>query len=581
MAKRKRQIVKTERPVRKPEKDFAGLTRRLLLFANIGVPRDLYLRMLSKLLLEGTACDVLEIRTTDGDLSYRWRAAVRGEGGLRFGMKYYGRDEEYESLLDAGADAALAEVRRMVFERRTVSNSPYFTENGSFWTADGTAPAVSSQDDGGEHALSGDCKSVAMVRFEIDRANKGLLELASHRPGHFTKKDVAFFEDVAQAIGITIADRRAQRALRERVKELTCLYGIAQAAQRPDASLEDILARIVALVPAAMEYPEVAQTRVVLDGRAYETSGFTYLAEEVIVPIIVGGEERGALEVGYTEAKDQVEGFVFPAEERNLLEAVARQVSLIVERRESEDERARIGEQLRHADRLATIGQLAAGVAHELNEPLGNVLGFAELILQGGDIPEDVRRDVEKISGASLHAREVVKKLLIFGRQIPTKKTRLDLNDVVGEGLFFLESRCAKEGIKLKRVLAPQLPAVDADRSQLTQVLVNLVVNAVHATPAGGRITVSTRADSEHVYLAVEDTGTGMTEEVSRQVFLPFFTTKDVGEGTGLGLSVVHGIVKAHGGSIQLESEVGKGSRFEVTLPRGAAGNSGRSEGHD
>jgi two-component system NtrC family sensor kinase len=581
MAKRKRQIVKTERPVRKPEKDFAGLTRRLLLFANIGVPRDLYLRMLSKVLLEGTACDVLEIRTTDGDLSYRWRAAVRGEGGLRFGMKYYGRDEEYEGLLDAGADPVWADVRRMVFEQRAAPNSPYITENGSFWTADGAAPVLSEQDDGGERALSGDCKSVAIVRFEIDRANKGLLELASHRPGHFNKKDVAFFEDVAQAIGITIADRRAQRALRERVKELTCLYGIAQAAQRPDASLEDILARIVGLVPAAMEYPEVAQARVMLDGRAYGTPGFADLSEKIVVPVVVSGEERGALEVGYPEAKNQVEGFTFPAEERNLLEAVARQISLIVERRESEDERARIGEQLRHADRLATIGQLAAGVAHELNEPLGNVLGFAELILQDGDIPEEVRRDVEKISGASLHAREVVKKLLIFGRQIPTKKTRLDLNDVVEEGLFFLESRCAKEGIKLERVLAPELPPVDADRSQLTQVLVNLVVNAVHATPAGGEITVSTRFDGEHVYLAVEDTGVGMTEEVSRQVFLPFFTTKDVGEGTGLGLSVVHGIVKSHGGSIQLESEVGKGSRFEVKLPRGSAGNSGQSEGDD
>jgi two-component system NtrC family sensor kinase len=580
MAKRKRQIVKTERPIRKPEKDFAGLTRRLLLFANIGVPRDLYLRMLSKLLLEGTACDFLEITTTDGDLSYRWRAAMRGEGGLRFSMKYFGREEEYESLLKAGSDAALAEIRRMVFEQKPVSDSPYFTENGSFWTADATAPVVFGRE-GDELALSGDCKSIAVVRFEIDRANKGLLELASHRAGHFNKKDVAFFEDVAQAIGITIADRRAQRALRERVKELTCLYGIAQAAQRLDASLEDILARIVGLVPSAIQYPEAAQARVTLDGRAYETSGFAELPEKVIVPIIVGGEERGALEVGYTEAKDQVEGFVFPAEERNLLEAVARQISLIVERRESEDERARIGEQLRHADRLATIGQLAAGVAHELNEPLGNVLGFAELILQGRDIPDNVRRDVEKISGASLHAREVVKKLLIFGRQIPTKKIRLDLNDVVEEGLFFLESRCAKEGIKLERVIAPQLPTVDADRSQLTQVLVNLVVNAVHATPAGGSITVSTRADGEHVYLAVEDTGAGMTEEVLRQIFLPFFTTKDVGEGTGLGLSVVHGIVKSHGGSIQVESEVGKGSRFEVTLPRGSTGDSGQSEGHD
>ena len=152
MAKRKRQVVKTKRPPAKPDKDFAGLTRRLLLFANIGVPRDLYLRMLSKLLLEGAACDVLEIRTTDGDLSYLWRAEVRSEGGLRFGMKYYHRDEGYESLLDAGGDPALAEIRRRVFERRPVPASPNFTGNGSFWTIDAAKPAVLGGD--GEEALA-------------------------------------------------------------------------------------------------------------------------------------------------------------------------------------------------------------------------------------------------------------------------------------------------------------------------------------------------------------------------------------------------------------------------------------------
>lgn len=572
MAKRKRQFVKTKRPPAKPDKDFAGLTRRLLLFANIGVPRDLYLRMLSKLLLEGTACDVLEIRTTDGDLSYLWRAEVRSEGGLRFGMKYYRRDEGYESLLDGGGDPALAEVRRRVFERRPVPASPNFTANGSFWTGDAAAPGG-----GGEEALapSGGRKSIAILRFEIDRANQGLLELASARADHFNEKDVAFFEDVAQAIGITIADRRAQRALRDRVKELTCLYGIAQVAQRPGASLDEILGRIAELLPTAIQYPEAAQARVTLDGRVYETPAFAERSEELVVPVTVNGRERGTVEVGYTEAKDHVEGFVFPTEEQNLLEAVARQISLIVERRESDEEKARIGEQLRHADRLATIGQLAAGVAHELNEPLGNVLGFAELVLQSEDLPDNSRRDVEKISAASLHAREVVKKLLIFGRQIPTTKTPLDLNQVVEEGLYFLESRCAKEGLELKRVLAPRLPRVAADAAQLTQVLVNLVVNAIHATARGGAITITTRADDDYVYLAVEDTGTGMTEEVQRQVFMPFFTTKDINEGTGLGLSVVHGIVKGHGGSIGVQSEVGKGSRFELKLPRKPAAASG------
>jgi two-component system NtrC family sensor kinase len=484
-------------------------------------------------------------------------------------------------LLDAGGGPALAEVRRRVFERRPVPASPNFTGNGSFWTGDAASPVVLGGDGEEALALGGDCKSIAIVRFEIDRANQGLLELASSRAGHFDDKDVAFFEDVAQAIGITVADRRAQRALRDRVKELTCLYGIAQVAQRLNASLDEILGRIAELLPTAIQYPEAAQARVTLDGRSYETPAFGKRSEELVVPVGVNGRERGTVEVGYTESKDHIEGFVFPTEERNLLEAVARQISLIVERRESEEEKTRIGEQLRHADRLATIGQLAAGVAHELNEPLGNVLGFAELVLQSEDLPDSLRRDVEKISAASLHAREVVKKLLIFGRQIPTKKTPLDLNQVVEEGLYLLESRCAKEGIELKRVLASRLPPVAADAAQLTQVLVNLVVNAIHATSAGGTITVTTRADDDYVYLAVEDTGAGMTEEVQRQVFLPFFTTKDIGEGTGLGLSVVHGIVKAHGGSISVQSEIGKGSSFKLKLPRKSTPASGERGAND
>jgi two-component system NtrC family sensor kinase len=133
----------------------------------------------------------------------------------------------------------------------------------------------------------------------------------------------------------------------------------------------------------------------------------------------------------------------------------------------------------------------------------------------------------------------------------------------------------------LKRVLASRLPPVAADAAQLTQVLVNLVVNAIHATSAGGTITVTTRADDDYVYLAVEDTGAGMTEEVQRQVFLPFFTTKDIGEGTGLGLSVVHGIVKAHGGSISVQSEIGKGSSFKLKLPRKSTPASGERGAND
>ena len=149
--------------------------------------------------------------------------------------------------------------------------------------------------------------------------------------------------------------------------------------------------------------------------------------------------------------------------------------------------------------------------------------------------------------------------------------------------MSFLEARCAKEKVDLIQDLAPDLPQTYADPSQLQQVLVNLVVNALQAMPEGGTLRLATRGDDQSVSLIVEDTGAGMSEEVKKHIFDPFFTTKDVGEGTGLGLSVVHGIVTAHGGSIKCASQVGCGTRFEVELPgSGPSGADGlRVSGHE
>ncbi|MBK9374923.1 MAG: hypothetical protein IPN03_14645 [Holophagales bacterium] len=242
-------------------------------------------------------------------------------------------------------------------------------------------------------------------------------------------------------------------------------------------------------------------------------------------------------------------------------------MGLWVERREGDEEKAMLQRQLRHADRLATIGQLAAGVAHELNEPLGGILGFAQLARKSPGLPAQADADLEKIVNASLHAREIVRKLLIFARQMPAAKTKSDLNRVVTEGLYLVEARCATEGIRLERDLDPALAGIVADPGQLQQVLTNLVVNGIQAMPAGGRLTIRTRNRPGGVVLSVEDTGAGMDEETLREIFNPFFTMKEVGQGTGLGLSVVHGIVTAHCGTIRVESEPGRGSRFDVDLP--------------
>jgi len=359
----------------------------------------------------------------------------------------------------------------------------------------------------------------------------------------------------------------AQAALIERVKELTCLYGIAQIAGQPDISLEEIIQGIVEILPPAWQYPEIAFARIILDGISYTSEGFRECDQKQTAEIIVGGVPRGVVEVVYADQKPELDEGPFLKEERNLINAVAGQVALVVERRQAEEDRLKLHNQLLHADRLATIGMLAAGIAHELNEPLGNILGFAQLAKKCPGVPVSAKQDIGKIEAASLHAREIIQKLLVFARQAQPKKTRVNLNQVVEDGLYFFEARCVKEGIELIRLLSENIPEITADPSQLNQLLVNLVVNALQSMSGAGRITVQTRFNDHSVYLIVEDTGTGMSKDVQDKIFVPFFTTKDVGHGTGLGLPVVYGIVTSHGGSINVQSKPGSGSRFEIQLP--------------
>jgi signal transduction histidine kinase len=283
--------------------------------------------------------------------------------------------------------------------------------------------------------------------------------------------------------------------------------------------------------------------------------------------IIVDGKLRGRIDVAYREEKPEFDEGPFLKEERSLLEAVAREVAIIIKRKETEEDQRKLQHQLRHADRLATIGQLAAGIAHELNEPLGNILGFAQLAKKSPELPKGVGQDIEKILSASLYAREVIKKMLVFARQIPPQKKEVHLNQLVEESLSFFKSRLAGEGVEISRSFAPDLPVISADPVQLNQVIVNLILNALQAMSKGGQLTIKTLASRDHILLIIEDTGMGMTEEVMGQIFTPFFTTKGIGQGTGLGLPVVHGIITSHGGSIHVESKVGYGSRFEIHLP--------------
>lgn len=355
--------------------------------------------------------------------------------------------------------------------------------------------------------------------------------------------------------------------LRERMKELSCLYAVTQIIAETDLSLNDRIQKIVTELPRALEHPDDAVARITLDNDVFESPGKKHAVAFHCADLIIEGKRRGEIAVGYTAARSSDGSIRFLPEEHRLIENISRQVSLFLSRAESLARRSILEEQLRHADRLATIGQLAAGVAHEINEPISNILGFAQLAQKAAETTPAVLADLREIVSASLRAREIVKKLLLFARQTPPSKIHTHLNEIVEDALFLLEAGCERQGIEIVRKLDPDLPIIEADPIQIRQVVVNLTVNAMQAIAAEGTVTVETRMDDGQVVLSVSDTGHGMKPEILSRIFSPFFTTKDVGEGTGLGLSVVHGIVTAHGGTILAESQENQGSRFIVRLP--------------
>jgi signal transduction histidine kinase len=224
-------------------------------------------------------------------------------------------------------------------------------------------------------------------------------------------------------------------------------------------------------------------------------------------------------------------------------------------------------DQLVEAEKLALVGKLAAGIAHEINNPLTSVLTFSSLMLE--QCPEgDPRHDKLKLMVRETErARTIVRQLQNFGRETVIKPEKININQPVSEIADSLTAQDAFKGIELTMMLGDDLPEVNADPAQVGQVVMNLLLNAVHAITPPGRIEVATRRSGKSVELVFMDTGAGIPEENIHKIFDPFFTTKDATRGTGLGLAVSYGIIKKHGGEIEVASTVGKGSTFIVRLP--------------
>jgi two-component system NtrC family sensor kinase len=224
--------------------------------------------------------------------------------------------------------------------------------------------------------------------------------------------------------------------------------------------------------------------------------------------------------------------------------------------------------QIIRSEKLATVGKLAAGVAHEINNPLGNISLYAQMLSQKIK-SDEARKKLKIIEEQATQAARIVKSLLEFSRQMEPKFRKVNLNDVVNKTLEILQPQISINNIKVIKNLDSALPEVKVDPAQIQQVLVNMIKNAIEAMNEGGTLTIETRRRNGEVEIGIIDTGEGIPEENLSRIFDPFFSTKGVGKGTGLGLSVSYGIVERHGGRIEVESEVGVGSTFRIILPLG------------
>ena len=412
-------------------------------------------------------------------------------------------------------------------------------------------------------------KSILVLPARGQKEVAGTISLCWQDYFTLEEAEIELYQYLFDIIGFTRSHRKAKFLLGERIKELKTIFQISRLGSEPGKSLEDIMLGAADIIPPGFLHPEFTCCKIVYANHNFKSSNFKKPIYTLKEDILAGHEARGYVEVGYMRQAGSIYKDPFLKEEQPMLKAIAGELGYITARKEYEVEKERLQQQLLHADRLVTVGQLTAGIAHELNEPLGGILGFAQLIKNYASIDESVEKDIDKIIKASLHGREIIRKLMLFSRQTPPEKIMININEKIDDGLYLLENRINKSSITLIKEYADELPMIEIDPAQLNQVLVNLVVNAIQAMPDGGELTIKTACTIDEVLVIIKDTGIGIAPDDIDNIFIPFYTTKGPTEGAGLGLPVALGIVQSHRGVITVASKPRKGTVFTVRFPIG------------
>jgi PAS domain S-box-containing protein len=393
--------------------------------------------------------------------------------------------------------------------------------------------------------------------------------LSVHNPEHdFTEDEAVVLQRFADQVAVALVNARLfeeERRAREAMQQSEARYArVVEAAS--DAILTmDPEGRLTSLNPSLER--SVGRRRAELIGLSFREllePGDTQAFDQILADVIAGRRRRAL--VRYPSGTGELrQGSVIltPMFDGDTVAGVLGIVRDVTEER-------RLAEQLVQQEKLAAVGQLVSGVAHELNNPLAGVVAFSQILLASGDQPPEQRQAVETIHAEARRAARIVQSLLTFARQRHPDRRATDINDVVNQSLELRRYSLVGEGVQIVTELAAELPLTWADPFQLQQVFINLLTNAEHALAGWQgekRLTVRSWRDDAMISVSVSDSGPGVREGDAANVFNPFFTTKGVGEGTGLGLSISDGIIREHGGRIRLESRPGGGASFIVEIP--------------
>lgn len=380
---------------------------------------------------------------------------------------------------------------------------------------------------------------------------------------------------------LKIAHDDLEHKVELRTRELNCLFRMSEIAGNLDLKIEQILELAILIIPTGYRFPGITQCRIRFDEMVFQTDYFKIDYFVLESDLIINGKNRGTVEVSYSQSKAKKDEGPFLKEERGLNDVLARHLSNLIRTREGFLEKEKLKEQLRHSQKIETIGTLVGGIAHDFNNILQGIIAYCQLTVSQLDTPQKAKQNIDRIFKGAQRASELVQQILTFSRKSKIKKQPVFISDILKEALQLL-SPLAPSLIEIEQDIVSQ-KAILADASQIHQVIMNLCTNAFHAMDATGgvlRIAITdidaveidaipegNISTDKYVALEVKDTGYGMDTKTLEKVFDPYFTTKAPGEGTGLGMAVTCEIVDEHNGHIKVFSESGLGTTVKIYFP--------------